>query len=372
MKIAIVSDVHLGTRQYGLRERYEDFLAAFDSIRGAIRGQRVDAVVFGGDLFDSPRPDARSVLAAQRIVKLMKADDPDIGVLGIDGNHDLSDGDWLRIVGINPIGDGSPWRIGDVSVCGVHYRNGRDLVAAIRDMADGGVKTDILVMHFALAEMNGGGNADTGVQELSPLLDRLGVKAVLMGHVHIPDCRKWNGVLYVNPGSTEMKSSNEPQEKFFYVLDTETWTAEPVPIETRKVETVEITSEDDLVRFQSVLEEEAKRMSDGTQEKRPFYQVIADDAIEDAFRRISDAVRYTGAIARIVMRSSKARDLAPVVDRSESLSTLESAIEARFPKESDEAKLTSAMLRSPDPSSIHLIVERYMEGDKSEDGAKTP
>ena len=138
------------------------------------------------------------------------------------------------------------------------------------------------------------------------------------------------------------------------------------------VETVEIASEDDLVMFQSVLEEEATRMSDGTQEKRPFYQVIADDTIEDAFRRISDTVRYTGAIARIVMRSSKARDLAPVVDRGESLSTLESAIEARFPKESDEAKLTLAMLRSPDPSSIHLIVERYMEGDKSEDGAKNP
>ena len=28
-RIALVSDVHLGTRQYGLKERYEDFLDAF-------------------------------------------------------------------------------------------------------------------------------------------------------------------------------------------------------------------------------------------------------------------------------------------------------------------------------------------------------
>ena len=362
-RIAIVSDVHLGTRQYGIKERYNDFLAAFENISKRSDIRNVDAVVIGGDLFDSPRPDAHSVLVAQNAVHNIVSQG--VRVLGIDGNHDLSEGDWLRVVGINPIGDGSAWMVGDVSILGVNYRNGRDLIAAIQDMVDRGVKTNILVMHFALAEMNGGGSADTGVQELSPLLDKLGVKAVLMGHVHIPDCRKWNGVLYVNPGSTEMKSSNEPQEKFFYVLDTETWTAEPVPIDTRKVETVEITSEDDLVRFQSALEEESKRMSNGTQEKRPFYQVIADDSVDDAFKRLSGAVRCTGAIARIVMRSSRARDLAPVVDRSESLSTLESAIEARFPKESDEAKLTAAMLRSPDPSSVHLIVEKFMEGDKS-------
>ena len=66
------------------------------------------------------------------------------------------------------------------------------------------------------------------------------------------------------------------------------------------------------------------------------------------------------------MRSSRARDLAPVVDRKESVATLESAIEARFPKESDEAKLISSMLHSPEPSAIHLIVDRFMKGEKPE------
>ena len=66
------------------------------------------------------------------------------------------------------------------------------------------------------------------------------------------------------------------------------------------------------------------------------------------------------------MRSSRARDVAPVVDRNESVATLESAIEARFPKDSDEAKLTAAMLHSPEPSAIHLIVEKFMSEDKTE------
>ena len=365
-KIALVSDVHLGTRQYGLEERYNDFLAAFSNFRRATRGWNLDAVVIGGDLFDSPRPDARSVKAAQDVVRLMRASSPDMAILGIDGNHDLAGGDWLKVIGVDALEDGAVVDVKGTSIVGVNYRNGRDLVAEIQRMADDGVKADILVAHFALAEMNGGGSADTGVQELSPLLDRIGVKAVLMGHVHIPDCRKWNGVLYVNPGSTEMKSSNEPQDKYFYVLDTETWTAEPFPIETRHVETAEVVDEGSLMELKGIMEDEAKKVANGELKKRPFYQIIADDTVDDAFKRIAKTVHDTGAIARIVMRSSKARDVAPVVDRKEGVATLESAIEARFPKGSDEAKLTVAMLHSPEPSAIHLIVERFMSDEEAE------
>lgn len=360
-RIALVSDVHLGTRQYGLKERYEDFLDAFMEFGNSLRGMNLDAVVIGGDLFDSPRPDAKSVLMAQGVIEDIKV--AGLPVYGIDGNHDLSNGGWLDVIGVEPMKEGYYAQVGNVRMSGINYRNGRDLVAEIKRMVDEGVKTDILVMHFALAEMNGGGSADTGVREISPLLDKLGVKAVLMGHVHIPDCRKWNGVLYVNPGSTEMKSSNEPQDKYFCVLDTETWEAAPVPIETRKVVGVEIVDEASLAELRRVLEEEAKNSADLPMVKRPFYQIIADDSVDDGYKRIAAIVHDTGAIARIVMRSSRARDLAPVVDRKESVATLESAIEARFPKESDEAKLISSMLHSPDPSSIHLICQKFMEGE---------
>lgn len=359
-KIAIVSDVHLGTRQYGLKERYEDFLDAFARFCDNVP-VGVGTVVIGGDLFDSPRPDAQSVRVAKRVVEKIKA--RGIDVVGIDGNHDLSNGGWLDVIGAEALEDGGVVMKNGVGIVGINYRHGRDLVAELQRMVAEGVKADILVMHFALAEMNGGGSADTGVRELSPLLDKLGVKAVLMGHVHIPDCRKWNGVLYVNPGSTEMKSSNEPQDKYFYVLDTDTWEAVPVPIETRKVVGVEIVDEASLVELRRVLDEEAKNAADMPMVKRPFYQIIADDSIDDGYKRIAAIVHDTGAIARLVMRSGKARDLAPVVDRKESVATLESAIEARFPKESDEARLISSMLHSPDPSSIHLICQKFMEGE---------
>lgn len=355
-KIALVSDVHLGTKQYGIKERYGDFLDAFKDVCEKARDMAgLDAVVVGGDLFDSPRPDAHSVLKARDLVGMVGKP-----VWGIDGNHDLSGGDWLRVCGINVLPDYDVVDVAGVKVAGLSYRNGRDLVEAIRQMGAAGVQADVLVAHFALAEMNGGGSADTGVQELSPLLDKMGVKAVLMGHVHIPDCRKWNGVLYVNPGSTEMKSSNEPQEKYFFVLDTDTWEAEPVKIKTREVKQVEICGEDELLKFQQDLMAEAQEAANDAMYERPFYQVIMDDSIDDAFKRLAKTVHDTSAITRIVMRSSRARDLAPVVDRKESVATLESAIEARFPKESAEARLTANLLHSPEPSAIHLIVDRFM------------
>lgn len=362
MRIALVSDAHLGTRQYGLKERYDDFLASFENFGTSVADQRVGAVVIGGDLFDSPRPDAHSVLIAKNVVRDMQSSGTP--VWGIDGNHDLAGGDWLRVIGVNPLPDAMVVDMGGVRVVGLSYRNGRDLVAELKEMADAGMKADVLVAHFALAEMNGGGSADTGVRELCPLLEKMGVKCVMMGHVHIPEARTWNGILFVNPGSTEMKSSNEPHDKFYFVVDTDTWTATEVRLETRQVETVEIEDEEGLVSFQMSLENEAKdRASIVNIPKQVFYQVIADDAVEDVFKRLSKAIHDTGALARIVMRSSRARDVAPVVDRAESVATLESAIEARFPKDSQEARLTASFLHSPDPSAIHLVVKRFMDGE---------
>lgn len=357
-KIALVSDVHLGTRQYGLKERYEDFIASFRSIGDRIVDMKPDAFVIGGDLFDSPRPDARSVYEAKRVVE--KVSRAGVEVYGIDGNHDLADGYWLATIGAEEVLPYEATEIGSsgVTMCGIHYRNGRDMIEKIEDMIDKGVRADILVAHFALAEMNGGGSADTGVQELSPLLDQLGVKAVLMGHVHIPQCNRWNGVLYVNPGSTEMKAANEPAEKYMFVLDTDTWTAEPIKIRTRRVEAIDVSTEDELCAFKDRISEEfAKGVS---ADDRTFYQIVASDSIDDVFARLVKCVRETSTLARIVVRSIKAQDLAPVVDRTEGVATLESAIEARFPKGSDEAKLTATFLNAPEPAAIHVAVERFM------------
>lgn len=365
-KMAVVSDIHACKRQYHSEERYNDFLAAFVNFGKDVSSRKdIDAVVIGGDLFDSPKPDAHSVLVVSGVISDIQESGKT--VFGIEGNHDMSGGEWMDVIGAQPLSDMVPFHFKGVKIVGLNYRSGSDFIDAMRQMVDSGVKADILVAHFALAEMNGGGSADTGVQELSPFLDKIGVKCVMMGHVHIPDCRKWNGVTFVNPGSTEMVAINEPKEKFYFVVDTDTWDAEPVRIETRKMEEVEITNEEELVSFQMELEGDARdRANIVNCPHRVFYQVIVDDSIDDAFKRLSKTIHDTSTLARVVVRSSEARDLAPSVDaRKENLNSLERAIEARFPKDSEEARTILRMLRSPNPESIHLIVEEIMKGEQT-------
>lgn len=105
-KIALVSDVHLGTRQYGIKERYDDFIVAFERFGQSAIDHKVDAVVIGGDLFDSPRPDAKSVLQAQYVVHQLES--MGIHVFGIDGNHDLSNCGWMQVIGAHALFDGIP------------------------------------------------------------------------------------------------------------------------------------------------------------------------------------------------------------------------------------------------------------------------
>jgi len=359
MRIALISDVHLGTRQYNLKERYEDFLDAFRRFGEDVLSHRPEAVVIGGDLFDSPRPDAGSVLCAKEVIGKIR--ERAVNVLSVDGNHDLSDGKWADVIGATPLSE-KPVTVGGIRIIGVNYRNGRDLVEEIQRLVDIGTKADIIVLHFALSEMNGGGSADTGVQELCPMLEKMGVRCVLMGHVHIPDARTWNGILFVNPGSTEMKSSNEPEEKYWFLLETDTWNAEPVRLRTRKVGQLEISSESDLANASADMAEEDSLGI--AREDRTFWQIIADDSVNDVFKRLSQVIHDTSSMGRIIMRSSKARDLAPVVDRKESVATLASAIEARFPRDSSEARLTASFLHSPEPASIHLLVEKFMSGQE--------
>lgn len=98
------------------------------------------------------------------------------------------------------------------------------------------------------------------------------------------------------------------------------------------------------------------------QDKKTFWQLIVCDSIDDAYNRVAKIVHDYGAIARIAMRASKAPDIAPVLDRNDGVATLQSAIEARFPRNSVEARLTASFLHSPEPSAIHVIVDRFMAG----------
>ena len=359
-KILFTADNHLGARLVGVKERYGDFLRAFENVGEVALREHPEALVMGGDLFDSTRPDGECVLAAQRVID--KVWSGGVQVYGIDGNHDYADGSWLLAVKSRLLTE-QPTYIGGKRFIGVNYRNGADFLETLTTMADMGVQADVLVCHIALAEMNGGGGmADASVVELTPILRKIGVKLVLMGHVHIPDVRDFNGITYVSPGSTEVKSLGEPEKKYVMSIDLDTNEVEEIPLKTRKQIEVELATEEDLEKFLGSL----TPLDAGTVDSAPMYRIRASAALDEAYKRLSKAVKDNGLIAKVEVRAlGESEQVRQVVERQAGLVTLESAVEQFFPKDSVEAGLVMDMLRSPETSRVREIAVGFVEGENS-------
>ncbi|SNR61264.1 metallophosphoesterase family protein [Desulfurobacterium atlanticum] len=130
MKIAHLSDSHLGYSQYNLTERRADFFSAFRQAVERMVEEQVDIVVHSGDLFESSQPDINSLSVVINCLKLLK--DRGIPFIAIMGNHDrvLRKGKMpphkiLEELGLLTfIGGGKPFGsvvVKDVFVAGVHF-----------------------------------------------------------------------------------------------------------------------------------------------------------------------------------------------------------------------------------------------------------
>lgn len=86
MRFLHLADVHLGFQQYGLRERYDDFGAAFKrSVEYGIH-KRVDAILIAGDLFHKSTIEPGAYLQALNSLRFTR--DAGIPVIVVEGNHD--------------------------------------------------------------------------------------------------------------------------------------------------------------------------------------------------------------------------------------------------------------------------------------------
>ncbi len=235
-----IADTHLGHLQYGLRERFNDFVQAFQwAVQEAVRHE-VDFVLLAGDLFDRPAKVWPHTLR-QTIQILTALRQAQIPCLAIEGNHDknfyadrhlsinkhmtwsefLADQGMLQLLNFVP-GHAHPLRpttaacpighfsepLPGVQVFGIGYKGAGTkaslsaLTQTLQDSAREDRHYSVLMLHTGLEEKIPHNVTGTvTVADLMPLQPYFNYLA--LGHYHKPFMHEdW----ICNPGSLEITS----------------------------------------------------------------------------------------------------------------------------------------------------------------------
>lgn len=259
-----LADCHLGYRQYGRNERFNDFSKAFYAVMDVAVEEKVDFVVLAGDLFQKRSIDALTLSHAMRgLEKLQRAGIP---CLAVEGNHELAYFNesigWMRFLAErellilldttfdagNPLLEPYTRRNGayidikpGLRVYGLRYYGSStasavaNIGAALGESDKSGVEYTIFIAHTGIEGVLAGEAGGLTHRELAPL--RPHIDYLALGHVHKPF--DFDGWIY-NPGSPETCSMTEaawPERGYYLVdVDTEKKRTEDEPVHTAQLQ----------------------------------------------------------------------------------------------------------------------------------------
>ncbi|KAB1184775.1 MULTISPECIES: exonuclease SbcCD subunit D [Haloferax] len=256
MKIGHLADIHLGHRQYGLKQREDDMTNTFKATLQLIMRDDPDAILLPGDLFHSRDLRPKALEAAEKGLSVVPNDVP---VLVSRGNHDENltprEVTWLnylhrrghivlleadlennpevaqfgRYDADEPGEDAGFYDIetdtGTVRVFGLQWRGARTDTAlekvakGIRETAEDHGQPDytVLLAHFGIEDevpALGGNVTHAELRDVREVVDYLA-----LGHIH--KCYDASGWIY-NPGSSEAHSTSEARDDWnhgYYSVD---------------------------------------------------------------------------------------------------------------------------------------------------------
>ncbi len=233
MKFAHISDTHLGQRQYHLPEREQDIYDALKQAINRIIEEKVDFVIFSGDIFDRSRPPNDAVLLLMEQLMLLK--EKGIQLYFILGQHDSPKSEQNAILWLytmtevaHYLGDGKPENFlkqgKDVLLIGFdHHDKGNDLEELLKkfkeidSMAKEHDGHKILVLHQGLNDVDDF-VGDLNVNDLPKNFTYYAI-----GDIHKNFEKKYDflGGPLVYPGSIESASTEGIKEppKGFYIID---------------------------------------------------------------------------------------------------------------------------------------------------------
>lgn len=222
MKVLATADSHLGYQQYGLKERKEDFMDAFEQVIDIAIEEKVETVVHAGDLFDKKNPGLSTIRNTLSLLK--RLNEANIPFLGIEGNHDKQRAtQWLDV--FEELG--LAYHVIDEPVEGVYgmdFMGRKDI--EVPECDDG---VEILLLHQFVED------DDIPVPSPELTLDELWGKApiIVMGDYHSRKVWRKDNQLIMYTGSSERHSTRERNPRSVSIIDTETMEIEEIELDTR-------------------------------------------------------------------------------------------------------------------------------------------
>ena len=278
MILSHISDTHLGLQQYGLEEREQDIYDSFNQAIDISIKDKVDFVIFAGDIFHIPNPSGTAILQMANALKRLKQNS--IESFFILGEHDISR---IRATPIQYVyhnlefskyvGRGEPVYYKDVMIAGFDKIRKNEIKAfeekfrKLDSVAKQHNGHKILVLHQGITEIN----QFAGELNASDLPKNFTYYA--MGHLHdkfVKDFDQLGGPL-AYPGSTEMTTSEgiKETEKGFFEVDISSSEAKPtwIKLDTRP----QFSTKVDFEEFDDSITKVIEKI--GTFEKKPIIEI---------------------------------------------------------------------------------------------------
>jgi len=292
MKFSHISDTHLGLIQYGLEEREQDIYDSFNQAIDISIQDKVDFVIFAGDIFHTPNPSGTAILQMANALKKLKQNK--IESFFVLGEHDISR---IRSTPIpyvyhnlefsKYVGRGEPVYYKDVMIVGFDKIRKNEMTGLegkfshVESLANKHAGHKILVLHQGITEVN----KFAGEVNSTDLPKNFTYYA--MGHLHDKFLKQYEHLKgpLVYSGSTDMTSNQGDVEKGFFEVDISGTDAKS---EWKKLDTrLQILEKMEFEKIDSQIQELNEKIS--KLEKKPIIKIkikgdnLERDVIESKF-----------------------------------------------------------------------------------------
>ena len=292
MKFSHISDTHLGLVQYGLEEREQDIYDSFNQAIDISIKDKVDFVIFAGDIFHTPTPSGTAILQMANALKRLKQNE--IESFFVLGEHDISRVRTTPIPYVyhnlefsKYIGREEPVYYKDVMIVGLDKIRKNEMegleekFTKIESLASKHDGHKILVLHQGITEVN----KFAGEINSTDLPKNFTYYA--MGHLHDKFLKQYEHLKgpLAYPGSTDMTSNQGDIEKGFFEVNISETDAKP---EWKKLDTrLQIIEKIEFEKIDSEIQELNEKIS--KLEKKPIIKIkikgdnLERDVIESKF-----------------------------------------------------------------------------------------